>query len=83
MRTLSPSSNAALGLFTMRSVVAIPSVTSTVAVEDFAHDDRFEVHSVVLRHHGDLRAVLLEHQRDGRNRESLPIDRRRELGPVA
>ena len=29
MRTLSPSSNAALGLFTMRSLVEIPSATST------------------------------------------------------
>ena len=48
-------------------------------VEEFAHGDRFEVHAVVLRHHGHLRAVLLEHQRGGRNREYLSIDRRREL----
>ena len=79
MRTLSPSSNAALGLFTMRSLVEIPSATSTALSRSLLTVIGLQVHSVVLRHHGHLRAVLLEHQRGGRNREYLPIDRRREL----
>ena len=37
------------------------------------------MYSVVLGHYGYLRAMLLEHQRGGRNRMDLPIDRCREL----
>ena len=38
-------------------------------VHQFADSDAFEVHAVVLRHHGHLRVVLLKHQRGGRNPE--------------
>src|SRR5439155_26961210 len=48
-------------------------------VNELAHGDQFQVYSVVLRHHGHLRTVLLEHQSGRRDRECFLIDRRREV----
>ncbi len=48
-------------------------------VHEFAHGDLFQIDPVVFRHHGHLRAVLLEYQRGGRHRECLTVDRCREV----